>query len=383
MLRDTIFAPILQAAAARPRTVDQARGQDRVSFRVDKQDGYLYLLFSRSGETDASIAAAGSYIIKRSLRDGKFVQVKIFLQNDPGCFVRLFPMGNRTQMDVYLFDEPFQRGIILAEPFDLLLTAPFQTIIDFSEGVVDWPLVLPGQGSEGDERLERIVRTLRPRLKLLADVEDGAMDSSGRFVFIKDGMLQQGKGGFNCSGFAKYVVDGFFKPLTGRLTDIAALKERGRDVRGTPESIGYEDSLDPFFGLDWSRNLARTLEAARTGGALPPPEFADVRDVEQFPYLEDVGYPLDNIRMILYILARRDPGHLYFGSLSREASGNIPVLLHHHLAVFFPYVDQRGVFRIVVLERNVETTIDYLKRQFPAEYVHLVRIDSDGDFAPP
>ena len=34
---------------------------------------------------------AGTFIIKRSLKDGSFLQAKVFVQNDPGSFLRLFP----------------------------------------------------------------------------------------------------------------------------------------------------------------------------------------------------------------------------------------------------------------------------------------------------
>jgi hypothetical protein len=228
------------------------------------------------------------------------------------------------------------------------------------------------------------VMLLRTRLKSLRDAEDGAMDSDGRFVFIRDGSAQQpGKGGFNCSGFAKFVMDGFYKPLTGKLADVGALKERSLDARGNRWSSAYEEQRDPYFGLDWSRNLARVLAAARTGERLPPAEFADVRGLERFPYVEDVGYPIESLEAILYLLARREPGFLYIGSLNREAEDGTPVRQHHHLAVFFPYLDDKSVTRVVVMERNVETSLASLQKRFPRDSVHLVRVDSEGDFAPP
>jgi hypothetical protein len=35
------------------------------------------------------------------------------------------------------------------------------------------------------------------------------------------------------------------------------------------------------------------------------------------------------------------------------------------------------------MERNVETSTASLQRRFPGEFVHLVRISSEGDFALP
>jgi hypothetical protein len=383
MMRETIFAPVGEAASARARMLRQPESRGKVYFKTEVQSGSVYLIFSRPDSRDPSVDSAGNYIIKRSLKDGSFLQAKIFVQDDPGCFARLFPMDGRTGMDIFISGEPFQKGIVIAQPFDRLLTAPFSTIIELTSGVVDWSLVLPAERTAADMRVERIVGQLRPRLKMLADVEDGAMDGSGRFIYIRDGRPQAGRGGFNCSGFAKFVVDGFSRPLAGRLMDIQDIKERDLDARGNRWSPSYEESRDPYFGLDWSRNLARMLQSARTGEPLPPPEFADVRDVERFPYVEDVGYPIENLTAIFYILARRDPGVIYLGSLNREAGDGAPVRQHHHLAVFFPYIDGSSRLRIVVMERNLETSVASLQRRFPRDSVHLVRIDTEGEFSLP
>jgi hypothetical protein len=344
----------------------------------------LYLLFSPARDAGLRSASAGSYIIKRSMRDGRFLQAKIFLQNDSGFFVRLFPRDrDRTLMDVYVLGEPLQQGVIVALPFARLLTAPFSEVQRLTGPVVDWRLVLPSERTAADARVEALVKTLRPRLARLGDVEDGAMDSAGRFVFIRDGRLQPGKGGFNCSGFAKFVIDGFYKPIASRLTDIEALKTRNLDTRKNPLSARYEESRDPYFGLDWARNLARTLSSARSGQQLPPAEFADVRNVELFPYRPDIGYPIGSIQTVLYLLWKRDPGALYLGTVNREAADGAPVRAYHHLAVFFPYADGAGAFHLAVMERNVETSTASLQRRFPGEFIHLVRIDAEGDFSLP
>lgn len=386
-LSQIIFAPVAQAAAVKKRTVVQKESRDSVYFQTSTQAGSLYLIFPPPGVRDAATAAAGGYIIKRELKDGKFTWLKVFVQNDAGSYARLMPMGSdpaqgRTRMDIFVNGAAFQSGITIAQPFERLLTAPFSAIIGFTEGLVDWSLVLPPVRTAGDARVEKIVQAVRARLKELRDVEDGAMSADGEYIFIETGLPQKA-GGLNCSGFAKLVVDGFYAPLEGRLTDIASLKERSLDARGNRWSGAFETSKDPYFGLDWVRNLARELEKARTGGTLPPPEFFDVRDVERFEYTEDVGYPMEDLREILYILARRSPGYFYLGSLNREAADGAPVRQHHHIAVFFPYIDAKGVLRIVVMERNLETGVSSLRARYPKDSVHLVRISAEGDFQLP
>lgn len=385
LLRDIIFAPIHDAAARGRVMIPQSTGAATVSFQPDAQSGALFLVFANPEGKDYPLDGAGTFIIKRSLKDGSFVQAKVFVQDGPGSYVRLFPEGDRTVMDIYLFGQPFQTGIALPLPFDRLLTAPFSRIMDASSSSVDWGLVLAPLPGSGDQRISGMVKALRARLPGLRDMDDGAMDKEGRMVFIATG-AQAGGGGFNCSGFAKWVVDGLYAPLTGSNTDIEFLKSR-TSMKAHTWSARYEEELDPYFGLDWSRGLARSIAAARTG-VMPADEDIDVRDDERVPYIRDVGYPVPQLQYLLYFLARRSPGVLYIGSVnapSQQASseGTPTLRQHHHLIVLFPYFDARGVFRVVVMERNVETSLDSLNRRYGKEFVHLVHVDTEGEFALP
>ncbi len=328
-------------------------------------------------------------------------------------------------MDIFLYGEPFQTGVELPLPLDRLLTSPLERIVSLTQGSVDWSPVFPPSQQEGDARISDIVRALRPRLPKLRDRDDGAMDVSGRLVLISTGRPDpKGDGGFNCSGFAKWVVDGFFHPLAGRYIDIETLRAQSQEERGGRWTGPFEEERDPFFGLDWTRNLARDLAEARDG-TLPEVTDLDVRDATHFAYVKDAGYPIGQLRPLLYFLTRRDPGMIYLGSVNSAGpapaaagltptnagaapipagpasasppppaagavSTPVPVPLgapimrqHHHVVVLFPYFDAQGVFRLVVMERNVETSAESLVRRYPGELVHLVRLDSTGTFVPP
>ena len=400
-LRDTIFAPVRQAASQRQTVILQQTAGTRVSFQAETQAGALYLVFANQAGKGFPLSGPGTFIIKRSLKDGSFVQAKVFIQDDPGCFLRLFPRGDRTLMDIFLFGEPHQQGILLPVSFDRLLTSPIARIQELSGRTVDWSLVLPSPGTSDDMRLAAIVSALRQSLPSLRDEDDGAMDGDGRLVYIATGLpAPKGRGGFNCSGFAKWVVDGFYKPLTGRYTDIATLKQRSLEYRGNAWSSRYEEERDPYFGLDWTRNLARAIAEARTGVPLRAQDL-DVRDTDRFPYIEDVGYPLKDLHALLYSLARRNPGTIYLGSVngtaadgpaassppgvlfrSGEASGG-GLRQHHHVVVLLPYLDENGSFQAVVMERNGETSIGSLRARYGSQYIHLVRVEPGGVFAPP
>ncbi len=388
LLRDVIFASARDAAASPRRIVPQVEAGDDVSFTAQVQDDAVYLVFANRKGNSFPLADAGTFIIKRSLRDGKFLQAKIFIQNDPGCFLRLFPEGDRTAMDIVLFNESFQTHVILPSPFQDLLTSSFARIVDLCRPAVDWSLVMAPSQGPGDERLERMVSALRSQLGKLRDMDDGAMDASGRLVFIASGKPAPSRlGGFNCSGFAKWVIDGFYFPLTGSFTDIDVLRSRDSDLLGKAWSARFEEEQDPYFGLDWSRGLARAIANARTG-EMPGPESLDVTESERFAHVKDVGYRVESLPGLLYFLARERPGTMYLGSVNARSKGvpqGASMLLrqHHHVVVLLPFFDKAGDFRPVVMERNKETSVPSLIRRYAGEYINLVRVDSTGQFAPP
>ncbi len=383
-LRDLVFGPV--GDVQRSTVLTQGDGSGPVSFQPIVQGDALYLVFANRQGKGFPIAGAGTFIIKRSMRDGSFLQAKVFVQDDPGSYLRLYPDGDRTQLEAVLFNVPFQARVALPARFESLIMSPLSRIVELSRASVDWSLLLAPRQTAGDRRVADIVQTLRARLPGLRDRDDGAMDAAGRMVYIATGVAADGGGGFNCSGFAKWVVDGFFAPLAGHPMEIAPLKARNAGIART-WSTRYEEIYDPYFGLDWSRGLARSLTQERTGVA-PTDAQVDVRDSQRVPYVTDAGYPVPSLQAVLYFLARERPGDAYIGSVNAASAiappQGIPSLRqHHHVVVLFPWFDEQGTFRVSVMERNVETSIASLERRYATEYVHLARIPTDGAFEPP
>ena len=353
----------------------------RVKYSIQTQNEALYLLFTNEHEGSFPLASAGSYIIKRSLGDGRFRQIKIFYKNDPGSFIRVFPNADRTLMDVYLSGGLLYSGVNLPMPFDVYLTSSFDDIIAGSPSLVDWDLLLPEYRPGAFRDLLGMIDTIRERLPDLPDAEDGAMDDRGRWVSIETGEpLEQG--GVNCSGFAKWVVDGLYEPVAGEYLDIADLTRRHTDDRGNRWSDRREYERDPFFGLDWTRNLACSLLAVESEDLLSY-EACDVTTGKLGEYREDIGFPSEDLAFVFYEHAVRNPGSLYLGSVNGIFGEDPPLRQHYHVAVFFPVLTQEGTLDVTVFERGKETSFSAFLARYPGEFVHLVEIRASGSFDPP
>lgn len=375
--KDLIFGPTYEIDRF-PDTYKTQRYETHnvlVLSQVDEDS--TYLLFINEKQFSYPVISQGSYIIKRDNATGNFIQTKVFLKNREDTFMRIFPDGLKAKMDVYLLGYKVYEAVPVPIDYYDTLLQPVSKIIELTAHLIDWDLVLHKGDRFMYSDIEYMIKTIRGELPYLRDSDDGAMDADGRLVYI-DTLELQSEGGFNCSGFAKWIIDGLLKPKTGRLLDISSLKEKHYDYRGTSLSLKNEDARDPYFGLDWTRNLA--MAAA---GRYDNPEAFDVRKVSFVTYGEDVGYLADKIDLVLYQLAEKEPGYFYLGAVNGEYGTDPVMRQYYHIVVFFPYFDSAGEFRVAVMERNTEITLAQVKEKYAGEYIHLVRIQGSDDLELP
>lgn len=383
-LIDEVLAPV-PTIPVESRRLLAIEGEPAVLYRTHEQNERRYHIFIPADREEMDLVAPGTWIVRRRIEDGEAEQVKVFLRADEGTFVRIRPVGRRSEIDLYVAGYPLYASVPLAIPFETVLTVPFSAIRESTRHAIDWGLLEVDTEEPGYARIAAIVDALRDALPSLPDAEDGAMDEEGNLVFIEDLRSQEGLPGFNCSGFAKWVIDGQYGPLTGEYLPIEPLKEKHLGLRGNAWSAPFEDTRDPYFGLDWTRNLARMMAAGYLGddATTIDPESFDVRNVESARYVEDMGFRTEELPGVLYRLARSEPGWFYLGSVAREYGSDPMLRQHSHVVVFLPWFDSEGVFRIAVMERNVETGLASILRRYPHDLVHLVRVEAAQRFVPP
>ena len=66
---------------------------------------------------------------------------------------------------------------------------------------------------------------------------------------------------------------------------------------------------DPYFGLDWTRNLAMAIEQSRIGHPLTPHQTEKINTgpLNGIDYIPDLGYKIEDLEFVLYNLAARSP----------------------------------------------------------------------------
>lgn len=393
-----VIAPPGETAHRKPAVERNAWGAWSVS--VERNGGALYVVLAAERDGAHPVYSQGSWIIKRSLADGSFIQAKVFLRSDPGTFIRLYPAGGRSKVDVIAYGGVFYRQAIVPLPFDEVLRSPLSRIVALTSDVVDWALFSPDPALYAD--LRALAGKVRKKLPGLAYADDGAIDSDGRAVFISSGLAQRQPIGLNCSGFAKWLVDGILKPVTGSYLAVRSLTERMIDWRGSSFTIKFEESLDPFFGLDWSRALAREAWAAfypnrrsfspEDDDVTDSPFALRVSDAEPInggsvyePFsdnFDDAGFDVRGLPALMFYLAATEPGRFYLAQFNASDRDPPNLRRYFHIAALFPYFDEDGTFKVAVFESAAETSLDRLSADRDYEFVKLVRMPAAARFEP-
>lgn len=400
-LMELITGPLSELNSGLNQVIQHPFLSQRVRFRIeqDRDRGFTYLIFENEvllSQTNSRNVIAGPFplvspgnmVIRRTHQSGAIDQIRFFLGQGPHVFLRFFPHGtNQTRASFFAYNDliPLIDDMILPFPIERILSLPVEELIVVLSGNGQWSRFLHPTSVYDYELIEAMVTQLRPLLPSLPDMDDGAMDQYGRFVSINSQMPRT-LPGLNCSGFAKWVADGVYAGYSQNnlYMAIEPLKEKHFDLRGSALALEFEELRDPYFGLDWTRNIAQTLAQTRSG-IDHHPEDMDVRQVPFFQYTEDVGYSVRDLWQILYLLAITEPGHFYLGSINGEFGANPVLWQHYHVVVLFPYFDLNGVFRVAVMERNVETGVNSLIERYAQHYIHLVgiRAAQQGRYLPP
>ncbi len=395
---DTLLeAPRTTATAYRGTRERNAWGTWSVS--VEKGKGSFYVILSPERNGSFPVYTQGTWIIKRSDADGSFLQAKIFLRSDPGTFARIYPAGTRSRIDIVTYGGVLYREVMVPLSFTELLRSPFSRIRELTSYVIDWDVFSPDSALYQD--LRDLASAVKKDLPALRYADDGAIDADGRSVFISTLAEQPAPAGLNCSGFAKWIVDGMLHPITGSYLAVDSLRKRMVDWRGSSFTQGFEEKFDPFFGLDWSRALAKSAWSAfypsleddspLANDVTDAPFALRVRDADPVnggsayePFsdnFQDAGIDVRGLKATLFLLAMREPGRFYLAQFNARDEKPPQLRRYFHIAALFPYFDDEGVFRVAVFESAAETSLEGISGR-GYEFVKLVRMPAASRFEP-
>jgi len=349
-----------------------------LEFVRDGDNDYTFTWIPR-GPRGYDPTLAGTWIITFSRDLGRMKNVKIFLGSSPFSYMLLTPERSVYRAEVFLEGERIASRVPILMETSTLLTAPLSEIVAMTEKLVAWNIVFPDDGGQGRNSMEMAIQAGRILGRGFPEAPDGALDERGVWRKIATGDILRSPG-FNCSGLTKWFTDAVFYAHARRFLPLdERLLEKPFEVRGNAYSHSLEDTRDPFFGLDWTRALAREVRRVEIGGE-PNWTDGDVNDYPFVRYVPNRGYPLQKLAPIAAWLSVARPAKLFLLSVNGDfqPTPSDPVLLQHrHTAVLLVWSESgRTVSAVFETDGTAarQTSLDSLSVRFPDHYVHIVEV---------
>ncbi len=181
-----------------------------------------------------------------------------------------------------------------------------------------------------------------------------------------------------------FVVTLFATPLD-TISDDAILRSSSVESYFTD---AYEQTLDPYFGLDWTRNLALMAYQTLFQGTNLDLETIDIREIpvsalivqigastiiKNYPEdLPDAGFYVEGLPAVLNTLAVDSPNFICLASRNTvDTQKNLR--RHYHVAALIPYFESDDRFTVAVFESAVKTNFDAIVQRYQKQQINLVR----------
>ena len=418
-------APV-QEVMAKQSVIMQDRTGSSFQVRAEKEGDYLVVSVcpqtyiqvnvingeTIETETRASFSrySCGSWMLYRNLATGKAERVIILFTENPEVYLQVRPDGNKTVADLVVYGSYLSRSVPIAIQFDAIYTTSFQTLLNMTQRTMDWNAAtsIPGQY----EDVKTMIGAIRAALPTMEYMEDVAYNEIGEPYYIVNGTpylpepedqalnywrisepeVADNNGKtlvVSAPGFVKWVVDGIVRAYSGKGTRISDLIKPTVKFEPYSKAGVKSQGWNLTLNLDWDRHLAAKALSARsvknnytyiTGGVDVTDRFfvsettADSRVVSASSYVPNVGYKVESLRPLLYVLANREPGWFFLGAIRHTSKTKVDEAVFDGNAVFFPYITDKGKFACSVFQNGTEISLDKFMENNPGASIHLERV---------
>src|SRR5208283_3925348 len=107
--------------------------------------------FLNANALDSSQAGRGSVFIQRGNGKGNYIlQARILLEDDPSCYLSLYPSGSGTRGDIVMYGAVVKKGLYFSDMLYRILLLSFSDIVDATSHSFDWSAVFKFGSKDAD-----------------------------------------------------------------------------------------------------------------------------------------------------------------------------------------------------------------------------------------
>lgn len=373
--------------------VFQVRYDDEnCSIVVAPQKRKPVILYTDAGEVETYQATypygtAGTWelIVDRMTSDPQCI--RYFFAGDSGVYVQFRPgvrgYASKSVVDFIVFGQYAARNVSTGITMEQLFTMSLEDVVTLTEHNLPW---VDGEFfPELCENNMQMSAVIQEHLDDFVYVDYAVYDEYGNLTMLKNAPMpevEEGKRAISGVGFLKWIVDGLVRPVSGSGLRIDPLLKS--TTAASKDNNAYSDEYDTTLALDWTHNLATAAVSVITGINYTYETSGVNVHPAQFSakYTENAGYPINDLKPILYLISANETGYFYLGAVRHEVKEMNSFVTYNECAAFFPYFTASGVFMVDVFEDGQMFTLDEYIENHAGDMIQLTRINSSLQFFP-
>ena len=303
-------------------------------------------------------------------KNKELLKVKVYYQRNNDSYL-LFDKKKRGKCDVYLFGRLYRKNLAYYFSIDSLKYLSINSILSLLDSnKIGKEILIEKDDLFLKEKL--IQKIIIPSINFKY-VRDGARDEFGNYVYILTGEEQKkNEQGLNCSGFVKEIADNYIKLFipSFKWLKISDLKQGRTNERKNNSLQQYDLKYDPFFGLDWVKNIADNINKNCNYKIIKAEEYNTDTNA---PYFKNRGFNIEDLKEILFRDQQKDSTYFYILIFNRLRNKRPIIPEHHHLSVIVPYFKDYH-FYLRVFESAEETNFTQLIKIHKDEKVTIIKV---------
>lgn len=387
-------------AEKRPEVVTNEAGEvfqvryddEACSIVVAPQKKKPIILYTDAGEAETYQAiypygTAGTWELVLDRMTSNPLCIRYFFAGDSEVYVQFRPglkkYSTKSVVDFVVFGEYAARNVSTGITMEQLFTMSLEDIVTLTEHMLPWiDGVFFPELCENNMQMSAVIQE---RLDDFVYVDYAVYDEYGNLTMLKNAAMpdvEEGRRAISGVGFLKWIVDGLVRPVSGSGLRIDPLLKSTVSV--STASTAYADEYDTTLALDWTHNLATAAVSVITGINYTYETSGVNVHPAQFSakYIENAGYPINDLKPILYMISANETGYFYLGAVRHEVKEMNSFVTYNECAAFFPYFSSSGVFMVDVFEDGRMFTLDEYIENHAGDMIQLTRINSSLQFFP-
>lgn len=356
--------------------------QKRIPVKIYTDDGVI--------ETYQELypyGTAGTWEVMLDRMTGNPLCIRYFFAGDSEVYVQFRPgqkgYASKSVVDFVVFGEYAAKNISTGITMEQLFSMSLEDVMTLTEQKLPWidgeffPAVC-----ESNLQMSAVIQE---HLDEFVFVNNAVYDEFGNLTMLKNAPypdVEEGKRAISGVGFLKWIVDGLVRPVSGSGLRIDPLLMP--TTAAAADSSTYSDEYDTTLALDWTHNLATAAVSVITGiNYTYETSGVDVHPAQfSAKYTEHAGYPIKDLKSVLYLISASEPGYFYLGAVRHEVKERSTFVTYNECAAFFPYFTPEGKFKVDVFADGQLLTLDEYIESHTGDLIQFTRINSSLQFFP-